>query len=197
MSLRDKYKNEEEETEEKSLIRFTTEVFVVLLILIGIPFLLGGVWPPFVSIISESMEPNLQKGELVYIIEANEITTAEDAEKTIFNEKGDVIVFYSDGNTNEIQVIHRAKFWVEEGDNWVEKADEDIIGDSTCYSFDNCPANNDGYITIGDNNDTYDQASGISEPVKEEWIVGKAAYSIPYLGWFNIIFESIVNAIFN
>jgi signal peptidase len=45
-----------------------------------------------------------------------------------------------------------------------------------------------GYITKGDNNPTSDQGSlfykntGKIEPVKREWVVGKALFAIPYVG---------------
>lgn len=45
-----------------------------------------------------------------------------------------------------------------------------------------------GYITKGDNNNFSDQGSlgftttGVVEPVKKEWVVGKALFAIPYVG---------------
>jgi signal peptidase I len=45
-----------------------------------------------------------------------------------------------------------------------------------------------GYITKGDNNPTSDQGSlyysntGKIEPVKKEWVVGKALFAVPYVG---------------
>ncbi len=44
--------------------------------------------------------------------------------------------------------------------------------------------NQGGYITIGDNNDRYDQETTLSSPVKEEWILGRARGELP---WFGII----------
>ena len=49
-------------------------------------------------------------------------------------------------------------------------------------------ATHGGYITKGDNNPTSDQGSlyyantGKIEPVKKEWIVGKALFAVPYVG---------------
>jgi len=49
-----------------------------------------------------------------------------------------------------------------------------------------------GYITKGDNNYVSDQgyltvgSSGTVEPVQKEWIIGKAIFSIPYLGFFSL-----------
>ncbi|MEI6293018.1 MAG: S26 family signal peptidase [Methanomicrobiales archaeon] len=59
-----------------------------------------------------------------------------------------------------------------------------------------------GYITKGDNNWRSDQGSGLShyaslgaiEPVKQEWIVGKALFTIPLVGYLplNIIPVAII-----
>ncbi len=49
-------------------------------------------------------------------------------------------------------------------------------------------ASHGGYITKGDNNSNSDQGSlaftdtGIIEPVEKEWIVGKALFTVPYVG---------------
>jgi len=51
-------------------------------------------------------------------------------------------------------------------------------------------AKNGGYLTKGDNNFRSDQGSylsrmdlGVIQPVKEEWVVGKALFAIPLLGY--------------
>jgi signal peptidase I len=59
-----------------------------------------------------------------------------------------------------------------------------------------------GYITKGDNNWRSDQGSGLShylglgpiEPVKKEWVVGKALFTIPLIGYLplNIIPVAII-----
>lgn len=62
-------------------------------------------------------------------------------------------------------------------------------------------AANSGYITKGDNNQVSDQGSylsnrdlGIIQPVEKEWIVGKALFTIPLLGYLplNIVPVAIV-----
>jgi signal peptidase len=62
-------------------------------------------------------------------------------------------------------------------------------------------AQNSGYITKGDNNSRSDQGSLLSrtelgniQPVKDEWIVGKALFAIPLLGYIplNIIPVAII-----
>jgi signal peptidase len=45
-----------------------------------------------------------------------------------------------------------------------------------------------GYITKGDNNKNIDQIAvyqglGVIEPVKDEWIIGKALFTIPLVGY--------------
>jgi signal peptidase len=65
----------------------------------------------------------------------------------------------------------------------------------------NSIAKNVGYITKGDNNYKSDQGSllsrselGVIQPVKDEWIVGKALFAIPLLGYIplNIIPVAII-----
>ena len=60
---------------------------------------------------------------------------------------------------------------------------------------------NGGYLTKGDNNVRSDQGSylsrmelGVIQPVKPEWIVGKALFAIPLLGYIplNIIPVAII-----
>ncbi|MDD1662229.1 MAG: S26 family signal peptidase, partial [Methanomicrobiales archaeon] len=45
-----------------------------------------------------------------------------------------------------------------------------------------------GYATLGDHNQFYDQQSSINglgpiQPVQDDWIVGKALFSVPLLGY--------------
>jgi signal peptidase len=65
----------------------------------------------------------------------------------------------------------------------------------------NVIAANSGYITKGDNNQVSDQGSylsnrnlGIIQPVEKDWIVGKALFTIPLLGYLplNIVPVAIV-----
>jgi signal peptidase len=63
------------------------------------------------------------------------------------------------------------------------------------------PAANPGFITRGDNNYVSDQGGflsrrdlGVIQPVKKEWVVGKALFSIPLLGYLplNIVPVAII-----
>ncbi|WP_079979575.1 S26 family signal peptidase [Halapricum salinum] len=177
---------------------------VVIVALIGaLLFTASGIWPPMVAVESGSMEPTLERGDLVFVMESDRfpgpnahetgIVTARAAEGTgytKFDGPGDVVVYEPDGNERDTPVIHRAMFWVEEGENWVEKADPEYLnGNSVCERgssgnrVPNCPAPHDGFITKGDANPSYDQVSGIADsPVKPKWIIGTAELSVPYLG---------------
>ncbi|ADJ13527.1 S26 family signal peptidase [Halalkalicoccus jeotgali] len=167
-------------------------------------FSLSGVWPPMVAIESGSMEPNMQPNDLVFITDNDRfindgatgdtgVVTAETGRETgykTFNGPGDVIVYEPNGNDRQVPIIHRAHFWVEEGENWYDRADPDHVGNAdNCGELRNCPAPQSGFITKGDNevtNQRYDQVRGLSGPVKEEWVIGTAEIRIPWLGWVRL-----------
>ncbi|PSP84397.1 S26 family signal peptidase [Halobacteriales archaeon QS_6_64_34] len=166
-------------------------------ILVGLLlFTVSGVWPPLVAIESASMDPHIEKGDLVFVMEeerfagANDeagVVTAQAADGyTKFQQPGDVIVFQPNGNDRRTPIIHRAMFYVENGTNWYSRADPEYVGDAdNCEELANCPTDDGGgFITKGDNNNQYDQVgnSSISEPVKPEWVIGTAEYRVPLLG---------------
>jgi signal peptidase len=73
------------------------------------------------------------------------------------------------------------------GENYVLPADAMV--ENSGYILDTGTiTTHGGYITKGDNNYASDQGSlsfgntGMVEPVKKEWIVGKALFAIPYVG---------------
>ncbi|GAB3678517.1 S24/S26 family peptidase [Halopiger thermotolerans] len=177
-------------------------VAVIGLLLFGV----SGIWPPLVAVESGSMVPNMQKGDLIFIVdnerfagdaavEGTGVVPLERAQESgydKFNRPGDVIVYEPNGNEYEVPVIHRAHFWVEEGENWVAEADEDIVGGVTCEQVRTCPAPHDGFITKGDANSGYDQfGSGVSTVVKPEWVTGKAMFRIPWLGHIRLAFDQL------
>lgn len=167
-------------------------------------FSLSGVWPPMVAIESGSMEPNMHPNDLVFITDNDRfvddaaygstgVVTHEAGQESgyeKFNGYGDVIVFEPNGNDRQVPIIHRAHFWVEEGEDWYDRADSDHVGNAaSCEELRNCPAPNDGFITKGDNevtNQRYDQVRGISGPVAEEWVIGTAEIRVPWLGWVRL-----------
>ena len=90
-----------------------------------------------------------------------------------FGNYGDVIIYRPNGATNIHPIIHRAMGY----DDATWFADNLHIQES-----------HGGYLTLGDHNQAYDQQSSIEglgpiQPVQDDWIVGKALFSIPLLGY--------------
>ncbi|MDD3407140.1 MAG: S26 family signal peptidase [Methanomicrobium sp.] len=189
-----KKKDEKEETnflkrflksddEKISFIRDILWVACIVGIIALLLFAVFGTWPAVVAVESESMVPNMNIGDLVFVAAPDrfgELQTWQDGLKTgyaKFGDKpdrqgnsvfGDVIVYRPNGDGNVHPIIHRAIGWYEENET--------------------NPDVNSGYITKGDNNQGFDQLSGIAGigqimPVKDEWIIGKALFSIPFIGY--------------
>ena len=151
-------------------------------------FLVSGTWPAVVAVESESMVPNMQVGDLVFVVEEDrfgELLTQEEGALTDsgrFNTYpdrdgnpvyGDVIIYRPNGADSVHPIIHRAMAWTDEGQG--------------------------GYITKGDNNPVVDQTTylpgvGAIQPVRDEWIVGKALFAVPLVGYLplNIIPLAVV-----
>jgi len=171
-------------------------VLVLGLILFGV----SGVWPPMVAVESGSMEPNMEVGDLVFITEPGRfapdaatndigVVTHEEgsaAEYQTFGSYGSVVIFQPPGRTAS-PIIHRAMFHVEEGEDWYDQADDRYHNAANCDDLRHCPAPHDGFITLGDNNGEYDQANGLAEPVKADWVTGVARLRVPYLGYVRLI----------
>ena len=193
---------------DNEVVVFVREVLSSAGIVVAIGLLLfaiSGVWPPMVAIESGSMEPHMEKGDLVFIMEEGRLAPAaaqqgtgvvgyqvgKEAGYKSFNDYGDVVVYKPDGSEYATPIIHRARFWVEEGENWYDEADQEYIQVENCEQLTNCPAPNAGFITKGDANPYYDQANGmeISDPVKPSWIRGTAELRIPWLGWVRLKFS--------
>ena len=177
---------------------------VVAVLLVGlILFGVSGLWPPMVAVESPSMYPHMKTGDLVFVMEEHRfpggaayddtgVVTHRTGERTgyrKFGMGGDVIVYEPDGNGRTTPIIHRAMFYVNESENWYDKAvevDPEAVGSArSCAAMENCPAPNAGFITKGDNERTnrrYDQVSGLSDPVEPAWVVGTAEFRIPWLG---------------
>jgi signal peptidase len=153
----------------------------VMLVLTMVVVLYGyaGTWPPAVSIISSSMEPNMHRGDevLIQALSKTDIHTARDSFQTgykTYGDYGDVIVYRPLGNESTIPVIHRALYWVNESEPMWPR------GPAAPHS---------GYITLGDNNGgRLDQDSDVCpfQPVREEWVIGVAKYDVPYLGYLRV-----------
>jgi len=175
-------------------------VVVIGLVLFGV----SGVWPPLVAIESASMNPHMEKGDLVFIMEEDRLEPdaavdgtgvvtyqqGKEAGYKTFGSYGDVIVFQPNGGT-DTPIIHRAMFYVEEGENWYEKADKDHIDADSCEEIDACSADHSGFVTKGDNPQTnrqYDQVDRY-QIVKPEWIKGTAEVRLPWLGCIRLEFS--------
>lgn len=146
-----------------------------------------GLWTPMYVISSGSMEPNMNVGDVVFIrsIDRAAAVTWEDAEnmsrpRVKFGNPGDVILFKPLGNASQVPIIHRAMYFVEEGEEMWPGGP---------------PAPHAGFITKGDNERTnalLDQQTQISPgiPIKEEWVIGTAQFRIPHIGRLRLLFAS-------
>jgi len=173
---------------------------LIVLVLALLLFAVSGVWPPMVAVESGSMEPNLDVGDLVFVTEPGRFApdaanndvgvvtyeTGQEAEYRSFGTYGSVVIFQPPGRTAS-PIIHRAMFHVEEGEDWYDRADDRFHRAESCEELRHCPAPHDGFITLGDNNGQYDQANGLAEPVRAEWVTGVARLRIPYLGYVRLI----------
>ena len=175
---------------------FLRELLLSLSIVAAIGLVLfaaTGVWPPMVAVESGSMDPNINKYDLIVVSEPGRFAPAvgndqgivmgetTDAGYESFNEPGSVVVYDYPGRVGS-PIIHRVRFQVEAGENWYDRAAADAIDAENCAELTNCPAPHAGYITKGDNNRRYDQANGVAPVVKSEWINGVARFRVPYLG---------------
>jgi signal peptidase len=156
-------------------------------------FLVSGTWPAVVTIESESMVPNMNVGDLVLVVAADRygtLMTSEEGALTGYGKfntypnsagdpvYGDVIIYRPNGNTQYHPIIHRAIEYVNESEA------------AARYG-----AVHGGYLTKGDHNTIIDQDGsyagiGRLQPVKPEWVVGKALVAVPLVGYLPLhLFE--------
>jgi signal peptidase len=156
----------------------------------------AGAWPPFVAVESGSMEPTVERGDLVVVTSTERFPWgglaghAEPDAPTRLGGAGDVVVF-DPPDAERRPIMHRLAFRVSAGEDWTDRADPALL-DGDCAAIEACPAPHDGYITYGDANGEYDQSAGIAPVVREEWITAKALVSVPNLGWFRVGVDAAV-----
>ncbi|RLF34920.1 MAG: signal peptidase I [Thermoplasmata archaeon] len=160
----------------RGLIKDILSTLITVAVIIAVGILVTGTWPFMVAVESGSMEPHMHRGDVVFLlgIERTNIVTYEEGKRIgykSFGDYGDVIVYYPNGDKSKTPIIHRAIKWVNKGERMPN-------GQLAPHS---------GYITKGDHNPVPDQPR-LSMPVKPEWIVGVAKFSIPYIGYIRLIF---------
>ncbi|MEZ5334219.1 MAG: signal peptidase I [Methanolobus sp.] len=167
-----------------SLARDIVTVLGAVLVFAIFSQIFFGMWTPMVAVESGSMEPHMNIGDIIFIqsIDRTQVVTYEEGmdDYSSFKNYGDVILYKPYGQEGVTPIIHRAMYYVEEGEPMWE---------------DGPVAPHSGYITKGDNSVTnryYDQQGQVSymTPVKEEWIIGIARYKIPYLGYLRLMIPS-------
>ncbi len=167
--------------------RSLAEATLIVVVIIVAAYTLTGTWHIGYAVESGSMLPNMQIGDLIFVLSPHRthIVTYEEGincNYKSFNNYGDVIIYRPNGLSSVTPIIHRAMYWVNKGD--------EMPGGR--------PAPHEGYITKGDNNGCYDQQClGVEvngrlckvEPVKPEWVIAVAKIRVPYLGYPSLILK--------
>ncbi|MBQ3621023.1 MAG: S26 family signal peptidase [Methanosarcinaceae archaeon] len=187
MGIKSKNKNGQKKKEEQSFFRELLSDLTTVAVIVGAFLILSqiffGLWTPMVVIESGSMQPNMNIGDIVFIksiSRADPVSMQESIDNgsdyVKFKKPGDVILYRPYGNKKVTPIIHRAMYYVEEGEPMWEG------GPAAPHA---------GYITKGDNeltNAVYDQQSAICrEPVKKEWIIGTSQFRIPLIGKIRLL----------
>ena len=209
-----------------SLIRDILIALIVVLIILTALWAYTGQWfsTPMVVIESGSMmHPNepfgrlgtIDAGDMVLRVKVNkesDIVTygaAKDQGKRglkTYGDYGDVIIYQKYGNPNDEQIIHRAMCWIEYNEEYKTYTVEEyeIINETsiniTELGLDEYKPHHSGFVTKGDNpftNSECDQTGGIcDEPIKPEWISGKARGELPWIGTINLFFNDLMSGSF-
>lgn len=124
-------------TSEHWAVSLARDILWVVAVVGGIAlalFLVCGTWPALVTVESSSMEPHMNIGDLVVVVEENRfgpVQTWDDAHSTgyqKFGDYGDVIIYRPNGETDfwasigllplskQHPIIHRAMTWVDAGE---------------------------------------------------------------------------------
>jgi len=185
--------SDDSQSAARAFARDALETVAIVAAVGAMLFAVSGVWPPMVAVESGSMQPTLERGDLVVVTAESRydgpaadeygIVTANASEGYgRLGGPGDVVV-YDAPSRDGSPIIHRAVFRVEDGENWYDRADDSYVdGADSCAELLHCPAPHAGYVTRGDDNDYYDQARGIASPVRPDWVRAKGQFHVPYLG---------------
>ena len=183
----------------RQILRDAASTALAVALVAALLFAVVGVWPPMVAVQSGSMEPHMERGDLVVVSEparfgadgsAAGVQAAHEAppESRRFGARGDVIVFTSPALPGT-PIIHRAHFHVERGENWYDEATPEYLppGVDSCAELTRCPAPRTGFITKGDANGQYDQVNGNSPIVTADRVRSEARVKIPLLGHIRLV----------
>ena len=196
-----------------SLIRDVFVAFIIVFIILMALWSYTGQWfgTPMVAIESGSMthdnEPFgkigfIDAGDMVLLVKIDGKSDIEthfnrDESNFHYNDYGDVIIYRPYGDESRDQIIHRAICWIQYNGNKYTVEEYDIYNASSVnipeLSIKNYRPPHSGFITKGDNNDYVDQLfpSLCDEPIRPEWISGKARGEITWVGTLNLIFNDI------
>ncbi|MFC7044096.1 S26 family signal peptidase [Halobacteriaceae archaeon GCM10025711] len=142
---------------EHAGVSFVREVLSSAFIVLLLGFLLfgvSGVWPPMVAVESGSMEPHMERGDLVFVVDEQRFVdgnayadtgvvpyqTGVESDYQKFGDYGDVIIYAPEGSGRAVPIIHRARFWVDEGENWYSQANPEFVQADSCEALQYCPA---------------------------------------------------------
>lgn len=184
---------------------------VVGALLLGLT-LYTSVWPPLVVVESGSMmHPDeesfgnlgtIDPGDLVLV---KEIDGREDVELFVeadggrYGRAGDVIVYYPENDRRRTPIIHRAMTWVDvpaDGSpctvRWFDGGTRQCDADGRLtierWGIQGWEPQHSGFITLGDNNEQADQATGrVGGSVEMSWVQGKARGEIPWIGLIKLV----------
>lgn len=170
-----------------------TTLFVSLVAVFLVSFsITGPVLVPFSGVVSESMEPNINTGDMIVISSLNNpnplidttVYPAANSSKGFPHGKDGSVVVFTDGDASD-PVIHRVIYAVDKGENWVEAVNQSGIPSGWgCERIEQCPAPHDGYITKGDNNTYYDQTAEYGVVDRSD-VLGLAIVRIPHAGFIS------------
>lgn len=168
----------------KNLIKQILDIIISTIITVFIAFVITFIFGSRTSIIGDSMEPGLESSSQVLINKFVYMVTKP--------QKGDVIVFLPNGNTNTHYYIKRVvaipgqTVKISEGRLYVNglateaESDYDYIIDPGMAESD-ILLGQDEYFVLGDNrNSSEDSRSGNIGPVNKNNIIGKAWLKLPF-----------------